>query len=307
MVRAGRGGGPRAHDQAQQLVRGYKLLRVPLVVGLPIARGFLVKRHEVRSSLPQDQADAKRTLFVTHVDNFVTEAQLQRCFSAAFGLVEQVVLKSVEKRAARSELRADGVCSRVNFAHVVFKEAACVDKALDAATGRIASSLVLPPPAELRERLRGNRDAYRDPIELRREVDTFMAEYDEREEEKRRIARETAVDDDGFTKVVSGITRTADGLAIRAAKRPDPKTGAFAEPIKNLQVSSGLVSDSVGGVGEGSRKKKKKREQVDFYRFQLREKKLLEIVDHRKRKAEDTEKVEYMKKKNKFKIKTAAT
>lgn len=303
-----RGGEPRVHGQPQQLVRGYKLLRVPLVTGLPIARGLLVKRHEARSSLPEEQADARRTLFVTHVDNFVTEAQLSRCFAAAFGPVERVALKSVEKKAARSELRADGVCVRVSFAHIVFKEAASVEKALDAATGRIASSLVLPPPAgELRERLRGNRDAYRDPAELRREVDTFMAEYDEGQEEKRRAARETAVDEDGFTKVVSGITRTADGLAIRAAKRPDLKMGAFAEPIKNVQASTGPGHENIVGVGEGSRKKKKKREQPDFYRFQVREKKLQEVVDHRKRKVEDTEQVEYMKKKNKFKIKPPFT
>jgi ribosomal RNA-processing protein 7 len=213
-----------------------------------------------------------------------------------------VVLKSVEKRAARSELRADGVCVHVNFAHVVFKDAAAVEKALDAATGRIASSLVLPPPAgELRERLRGNLDAYRDPTELRREVDAFMTEYDEREGEKRRIARETAVDEDGFTKVVSGITRTADGLAIRAAKRPDLKTGAFAEPIKSVQASTGPGCESIVGAGEGPRKKKKKREQPDFYRFQVREKKLQEVVDHRKRRIEDTETIEYMKKKKKFK------
>merc|ERR1712050_167203 len=113
------------------------------------------------------------------------------------------------------------------------------------------------------------------------------------QEEKRRSARESLVDEDGFTKVVSGITRTEDGLAIRAAKRPDLKTGAFAEPIKGVQDPS---------VTESGKKKKKRREQLDFYRFQLREKRRDEIVDHRKRKTEDVEKVEYMKKKNKFKV-----
>merc|ERR1711879_173060 len=133
----------------------------------------------------------------------------------------------------------------------------------------------------------------------RQEVDEWMADYDEKEEEKRRIARETAVDDDGFTKVVSGITRSADGIAIRAAKRPDLKTGAFSEPIKTVQASSG---SGATGDGSGGGKKKRSREMPDFYRFQLREKKRQEIVDHRARKAEDAEKVEYMKKKKKFKV-----
>merc|ERR1711976_522289 len=114
--------------------------------------------------------------------------------------------------------------------------------------------------------MRPGHEFYRDAAELRREVDDWMAKYDAREEEKRRLARESAVDDDGFTKVVSGITRTADGLSIRAAKRPDLKTGAFAEPIKAVQASSpDLVGP--GADGDGGRKKKKAREQPDFYRF----------------------------------------
>merc|ERR1712060_461501 len=121
----------------------------------------------------------------------------------------------------------------------------------------------------------------------------WMVKYDAAEAEKRRAARENAVDDDGFTKVVSGITRTEDGLAMRSAKRPAPKTGAFAEPIQGVQDPALTGED---------KKKRKRREQLDFYRFQLREKRRDEIVDHRKRKAEDEEKVEYMKKKNKFKV-----
>lgn len=276
------------------------MLRVPLVSGLPVSRGFLVKRHEARE--PSEREVAGRTLFVTHIDSFVTEAQLSRCF-AAFGLVEQVILKSVEKRAPKAELRADGVLLHVTFARVIFKEAASVEKALEAATGRIAGTLVLPPPpAEFRERLKAGKEGhYREPAALRREVDAFMAAYDEREDEKRRIARETAVDDDGFTKVVSGLTRTADGMTIRAAKRPDLKTGAFSEPIKSVVATTGPGGENIGTPGEGPRKKKKQREQPDFYKFQVRQQKFEEIVDHRKRKAEDTEKVEYMKKKKKFK------
>merc|ERR1712217_59797 len=108
----------------------------------------------------------------------------------------------------------------------------------------------------------------------------------------KRAARQDLVDDDGFTKVRSGITRTDDGTAIRSAKRPSLKVGAFSEPIRGGQDPA-LTADD--------KKKKKKREQLDFYRFQLREKRREDIIDHRKRKAEDVEKVEYMKKKNKFK------
>merc|ERR1740121_3535424 len=83
---------------------------------------------------------------------------------------------------------------------------------------------------------------------------------------------------------------------IGSAARPAKKTGAFAEPIM------GAVDPALTGE---NKKKKKKREQLDFYRFQLREKRREELNDHRKRKAEDVEKVEYMKKKQKFKSKSS--
>jgi len=47
------------------------------------------------------------------------------------------------------------------------------------------------------------------------------------------------VDDDGFTKVISGITRTPDGLTIRGAARPRSNTGVFGEAIKAAPVQAG--------------------------------------------------------------------
>merc|ERR1711865_715277 len=116
-------------------------------------------------------------------------------------------------------------------------------------------------------------------------------------EEKKRLARESAVvDEDGFTKVVSGTTRTKDGFAIKAAKRPALKTGAFAEPV------GGMRGDP---EKEGKKKKKNKNKELpDFYRFQQRESKRQEIVDHRKRKVEDEETVYRLKKQQK--VRTAA-
>merc|ERR1719284_1979315 len=104
------------------VVKGFSLLRIPLAAGSPVTRSLLVKRHEGRT--PEEQALNGRTLFVTHLDNFVTEAQLSRSFSSAFGPVEKVELKSVEKKAPKAELRADHVHVYVNFARIVFSEAA---------------------------------------------------------------------------------------------------------------------------------------------------------------------------------------
>ena len=122
-------------------------------------------------------------------------------------------------------------------------------------------------------------------MRLRHEIDDWMAQYDERQEEKKRLAKETQVDDDGFTKVVSGITRTPDGLTIRGARRPSLKTGAFGESTENTVVPAGKKMKS-----------KKSKEMPDFYRFQLREKRRDELIDHRKRNRKDMETVKQMKK-----------
>jgi len=276
---------------SSQIVKGFRLLRIPLAAGSPVSRSLLVKRHAGRTL--EEQALNDRTIFVTHLDNFVTEAQLSRSFAAAFGVVEKVELKSVEKKAPKAELRADHVRVHVNFARVVFSEAESLEKALAAASGRIAGAAVLPlPPSELKERLRTCKTLYRDPVDLKREVDQWMATYDKKEEEKKKLARESAVvDEDGFTKVVSGITKSSDetgNFAIRSAARPAMRTGAFGE-------ATGVAAQA----DRSDKKKKKSKEFLDFYRFQQRENKRQEIVDYRKRKMEDEETVYRLKKKQK--------
>lgn len=280
-----------------ELVKGFRLLRIPVATGSPIARGLLVKRHESRD--PSEAAQTGRTLFVSHLDNFVTEAQLQRCFGDAFGAVEKVELKSVEKRGQRADQRADNVRTFVNFARVVFQSADSLSKALAAANGRMASTAVLPlPGATLKEQVKARKTLYREPGELRQEIDAWMANFDAAQDEKRRLLRESAqVDEDGFTKVVSGVTQTTDGFSIRSAQRPALKTGAFLESVR------GTRDPETNQIRDTKRKKKKKeRERPDFYKFQLREKRREEIIDHRKRVVEDTEKVMHMKKQKKFKI-----
>jgi len=259
-----------------------------------------VKRHEERNKVDRE-APKGHTLFITHLDNFVTEAQLSRCFSNAFGAVERVELKSTEKHLPSAELRADHAKGHVTFARIVFKDSAGLEKALAAATGRIVGTAVLPlPKSEFKEQLRLGKYLYRDAATLRREVDEWMLKYDQREEQKKREARENLLDDDGFMKVVSGLTRTSDGLVIHSAARPGLKTGVFSEPIRGVKEVAAQDPRP-----DGSRRKKKKRqgqkEQVDFYRFQMREKRREEIADWRKQKVEAEEKVERMRKAKKFK------
>lgn len=280
-----------AKEPVKELVKGFRLLRLPVAPGSLVTRGLLVKRHECREV--EEKEFAGRTLFVTHLDNFVTEDNLARCFANGFGAVEKVILKSVEKRAAKAEQRADAVRVHVNFARVVFRHADSLVKALASSNGRIVGGAALLLPAgTLKERNQKYKKLYRDAAELRQDIDGWMATYDARKDEQKRLAKETAVDEDGFTKVITGVTRV-DGTVVKSAKRAVRDMGAFAEPLRGARTAD-----------QGDRRrgnKKKIKERPDFYRFQQREKRREEIVVHRKRVAEDTEKVLRMKKSKRFK------
>ena len=59
-----------------------------------------------------------------------------------------------------------------------------------------------------------------DPLKLRREIDDWMANYDERQEEKKRLARETQVGDSLCFFVVKGTPRKTK---IQPEHRPKPQ------------------------------------------------------------------------------------
>jgi ribosomal RNA-processing protein 7 len=108
---------------------------------------------------------------------------------------------------------------------------------------------------------------YSDPDELRKKVDNFMIEYDRNEAELRRNLRQVEVDEDGFTLVKPSFT------------------------------------NSVMADAPVSRKKRKSSEGLsDFYRFQLKERKVDEWNQTRRQEALDKEYLNNMRSSNKFQL-----
>jgi ribosomal RNA-processing protein 7 len=114
------------------------------------------------------------------------------------------------------------------------------------------------------------RKIYVEPDELRKKVDTFLLAFDRQEAELRRKSKEREVDEDGFELV----------------KPSNP--GASAVPTAQ-------VADS--------RKRKSRNEDMkDFYRFQLRERKVAEWSDQRRSALQDQQRLLEMKSSNKFQL-----
>jgi len=280
-----------------------------------------VKQHDDRSgtsaSLPAD-----RTLFVALLDPFVTEAALERCFSA-FGDVESVRVKLTDKGSKGTLGKEEDGRSVALLAHIVFEEPQGVQAVLANAThcssddreggGQVPHDhemVVLGlPESSVAGWIVSAFAAYRDPRSLQKEVDTYMDEYDIQKEAERLMQNgdETITDEEGFTLVRGRSVKAPDGTVIHKAKSSAPQP-AVGRGGSLFQRALGPTASATSG--EGSRKsavkKRKKRERreeaMDFYRFQMREKRRTELADARRQKEADVSKIEGMRKAKRFKI-----
>ncbi|KAI8084333.1 ribosomal RNA-processing protein 7-domain-containing protein [Gilbertella persicaria] len=113
--------------------------------------------------------------------------------------------------------------------------------------------------------------------DLQKQVDSFMMKFkaDEYKKEREKLERMNQMDEDGFTVVVRHKkAKTTDGSTNIAA--------ISAEAAEQYQP-------------------KKKKELLNFYRFQMREQKQNELVELRKRFEEDKAKIAQLKQNRKFK------
>lgn len=111
---------------------------------------------------------------------------------------------------------------------------------------------------------------YSDPDELKRRVDAFMLEFDVREAELKRKMKDKIVDEDGF------------------------------ELVKPSASSNSLTVDT-----DNSLRKKRKSSSGgldDFYKFQVKERKMAEWGDMKKQEYSDRSRLEDMKAQKKFQL-----
>lgn len=109
---------------------------------------------------------------------------------------------------------------------------------------------------------------YSDPDELKKKVDLFLLAYDKQEAEMKRKSREKEVDEDGFIMVKPKVT--------------------------NVTV--------VPSQTESKKRKSKSDELTDFYRFQLKERKMAEWSEAKRQQASDVQRFTEMKNNNKFQL-----
>ena len=243
----------------------YKILPVRLGEGL-LTRFLYVKEHR-----DQGSETAGRDLFVSNVADMTAE-EVAGLFSGC-GSIEEVTVGAHTGRGAAGS----------NFAHVVFKHAKGLRKAMAledaAAAGRAGTAnapelpLAAPssssPTSGLDGLLAAHRAARMPAEQLQAQVEAYCGAFEEAEEREREAKRraEEEPDDDGFVMVTSKRVKTGDEATNKKSRL---------------------------------RSKKKKKELTNFYAHQIRETKRNQLMELRQKFEEDKKRIEKLKAGRKF-------
>lgn len=231
---------------------------MPKTKPLPVFHHLFIRAHETRngdSSFPKG-----RTLFVVNIPADASERHFARLFRRC-GKIERVVWK--DYIGQWSDVHPTG-----SQAHIVFENEGAVEKAIGMKKRKRVWSdeleqndetavmnddtddrKVEQPRIGLAKWLAQHFSSRPNLADLQREVDTSLVAFEDAEREARIAAERlrNVPDEDGFVKVVRGRGRRNTNMDGQGAS----VTAARPEEVKKL--------------------KPKKKELIDFYRFQMRE------------------------------------
>ncbi|KAI8073879.1 ribosomal RNA-processing protein 7-domain-containing protein [Gongronella butleri] len=292
---------------------GYKVL--PVIVKEGCRHFMYMTRHQVRSE--KDSLPGDRTLFLANLPIDTTDEHLQHLFrshgklvsityrdtlSAAHMTAEDAtdridnddiftstLLTDKGKKRKRTQEETEAAKRRLRrilrtgaSAHIVFHSAAALDSAMEMT--RIvrhwdAGEDAPIQPLGFQRYVLSCQFSRPDHQYLQQQVDAYMLKFKQNEYQKEREAQErlNKMDDDGF-------------VVVSRFKRKRNTDGEIQVSVANAAA-----------VRDFDPSKTKKKELVDFYRFQLREKKQNELADLRKRFEQDKAKISQLKQARKFK------
>ncbi|XP_044533713.1 ribosomal RNA-processing protein 7 homolog A [Gracilinanus agilis] len=241
-----------------------------------------VKEHRVRPGTGSAWPPG-RTLFVLNVPPYCPEERLAQLFSDCCGPVQTVKLHPKPDlsqpppeplTATASELFCPKPVPGFQVAYLVFKKPASMQKAMALPGPLIISTESHPVKTGIEKWIADYTASLGDPEALRVEVDKFMEEYDKKvaQEDARAEAEEGVPDEEGWVKVT------------RKGRRP----GLPRSEAANLRVL------------EKEKRKKARKELLNFYAWQHRETKMEHLAQLRKKFEEDKQRIALMRAQRKF-------
>nr|XP_003419773.1 ribosomal RNA-processing protein 7 homolog A [Loxodonta africana] len=256
---------------------GYSAIPIKFSEKQQASHYLYVREHRVRegtkSAWPQ-----QRTLFVLNVPPYCTEECLSRLLSPC-GSIQSVELQekpdlAESPKEPTSKFFHPKPVPGFQVAHVVFRKPGAVSAALALRGPLLVSTESHPVKTGVQKWISEYADSVLDPEALRVEVDTFMEAYDKKiaEEEAKAKEEEGVPDEEGWVKV----TR-------RGRRSVLPRTEAAS-----LRVL------------EREKRKRARKELLNFYAWQPRESKMEHLAQLRRKFEEDKQRIELMRAQRKF-------
>ncbi|NXN10144.1 RRP7A protein, partial [Indicator maculatus] len=240
---------------------------------------LLVKEHQVREGAGTTHP-ARRTLFVLNVPPYCSRDSLVRLFSRC-GHVQSVYICDKPELGEKKDKSTSKFFNRktvkgFHVAYVVFRKPAAVQavKALAQEGPLLISTESHPVKTGISKWIASYAASVVDPEELKAEVDAYMQAYDKKiaEEEAKAAQEEGVPDEEGWVKVT------------RKGRKPGlPRTEAAS-----LRVL------------EKEKRKRARKELLNFYAWQHRETKREHIAQLRKKFEEDKQRIALMRAQRKF-------
>ncbi|KAK7491849.1 hypothetical protein BaRGS_00016868 [Batillaria attramentaria] len=265
-------------SEAHMEIQGFTVVPVRFDASCQSQHYLYTKKHTTRET--DEVKPREKTLFVLNVPPYATEGSLRQAFSCC-GKVMKVYLHDKptkgEPPVETSQFFPEHATPKgFKVAYIVFKRSDSVQKALTLPYSKplLLSTAENPVVTGIEKWKQHYLDQTTDVAEMKKEVTRFMEEYDKKVEEEQKQAKEMdgVPDDDGW------ITVTRVGKNKGA-----PRTEAEEKRV--------TIKD---------RKKRKEKELVNFYSFQIRESKKQHIVELRKKFEEDKQRIAMMKAARKF-------
>lgn len=238
-----------------------------------------MKEHYIRLIDPNKPRG--RTLFLLNVPPYVTEKSLEVFFNRT-GSVTSVSFAEKPGRDETNKWKQNsGEFSnkaspfKFKVSYIVFKTTNNVERALEISSIDLFDDLTGQPTFESGMQLWHSEYQQRalDASETQKYIEEYITDYDEREKQAAIDAKNTEADADGWVRV--GRQGVNSGF--------EQKDTVLAKVDEKLERS------------------KKKKELKNFYTFQIRESKMKNIIELRKKFQDDKRKIESLKQTRRFK------
>ncbi|KAJ0000709.1 hypothetical protein NQD34_005729 [Periophthalmus magnuspinnatus] len=272
-----------ATNQSCVIPGGFAVLPLKFCSSSVAHHKLYVKEHKVRDE-KSSYRPVDRTLFVLNVPPYCSEDVIKRIFSQ-FGNVNSVELRDQPGSSPHHGPKLSNVFKPAEkhgfkVGYIVFENSSSIKAAKSHPSSEplVVSTEEHPVKTGIQKWIQQYKEAFIQPEELNKIVDSFMEDYDkhkEKEEEQRRKKEEQQQEDeDGWVKVTRG------------------HKGAKARPHSEMANQRTLAKEM---------KKKKRKELMNFYTWQHRNTQKEHIAELRKKFEEDKQRIALLRAQRKFK------